>query len=745
MREERGREKERTSGVGDRRVSVLGFRTRVDRCFRSFKVRDSEISIEATNRFAAKDFRLCVAKAVSFHFIFLDLEQMFWLKGVLEVAAGKGWSFPGVSRVQGDRRELLMRKFVKKEEHFLNLAEHCHNEKKFFFNIPAERASKGWPSLLKAVASKPSFSLAGSVAITSRSEIVVSEIGVEDRIEFLARCVLFRFVNTVPEAVNWITFRSWAERNWGISALTRIVKLGDDLYLLECSSQEEVSRICSLRRCQYGSSRILLDVWTSIAGCTSVLGQQKLVWVQVQGIPLHLRSEDLFRKIGELCGGFINFDERLCDWNAVRIKVVNSSDRPESFMLKFRDESFRLVLFNEAGFDNFQVSPSKFTSRDKNIDGESDSFQTVAGGAISRVGEVWRKRRGSSRKKLDSAPTTASGGVAQPLAATKPITILDLGFSDYEGRSCAEPVRSPAKVTSEVGTTLDVDVNRECFIRGSHDGLLSEAPVFSLVTQTQKDVSEPFFLGSTRSEAFRKEASRKDGFVGLCLNKDGGCYVATTSFSPWQESTLKRLLAINLGSALSLGNWALEFNAFQSPCSFLFHSVSFSSDLRASISSFAAAGPPDCTMSQISSSLPSHAYQSSLGASADVRLSNSEMGNLLIGDEGSILDAVTKVASVIDLRLNDSLEEALESVMVTASAVLRRRKSRDGRSWTDRELRRNGWTVPLAIPLRGGALREWQQLILFLDLFPADHVSTGPPSVQWPLNSAGTKWIALWW
>ncbi|CAN1189489.1 hypothetical protein LINPERPRIM_LOCUS24511 [Linum perenne] len=99
-------------------------------------------------------------------------------------------------------------------------------------------------------------------------------------------------------------------KNWGVQAAAKIWSLEDDVWLLECESLEAVRRVIALNRCRFGSVRIFLDNWTAGAGRSSCLEDQGLEWVVVRGIPLHLRSEELFRRIGELCGGFVEFDSQ---------------------------------------------------------------------------------------------------------------------------------------------------------------------------------------------------------------------------------------------------------------------------------------------------------------------------------------------------------------------------------------------------------------------------------------------------
>ena len=46
-------------------------------------------------------------------------------------------------------------------------------------------------------------------------------------------------------------------------------------------------------------------------GCTRKESLAKEVWVRVVGLPLHLWSREVFKRIGECCGGFVAVDEKL--------------------------------------------------------------------------------------------------------------------------------------------------------------------------------------------------------------------------------------------------------------------------------------------------------------------------------------------------------------------------------------------------------------------------------------------------
>ncbi|CAN1132626.1 hypothetical protein LINPERPRIM_LOCUS30184 [Linum perenne] len=137
------------------------------------------------------------------------------------------------------------------------------------------------------------------------------------------------------------------QRSWGVNESAHISGLGDDLWLLRCQSSAEVDRIMSLGRTRFGTSQVFFDKWTLTAGRTEVLGASQMMWILARGIPLHLRSVDLFRQIGDLCGGYIDHDNKNCLFNSVRIKVGASSSCPEYIPLHFREESFIIDILQD--------------------------------------------------------------------------------------------------------------------------------------------------------------------------------------------------------------------------------------------------------------------------------------------------------------------------------------------------------------------------------------------------------------
>ncbi|CAI0452655.1 unnamed protein product [Linum tenue] len=71
---------------------------------------------------------------------------------------------------------------------------------------------------------------------------------------------------------------------------------------MPCSSPAEVDRVMALNRWHYKDFHILADSWIENAGRSSVMRSLGEVWVRIDGIPLHLRSDELLEQLGKFCG-----------------------------------------------------------------------------------------------------------------------------------------------------------------------------------------------------------------------------------------------------------------------------------------------------------------------------------------------------------------------------------------------------------------------------------------------------------
>ncbi|CAN1268947.1 hypothetical protein LINPERPRIM_LOCUS13387 [Linum perenne] len=134
---------------------------------------------------------------------------------------------------------------------------------------------------------------------------------------------------------------------WGTPSEADIRAMGDDLWLLCCSSEEEVERILSLKRWELPGYRFRADRWLPRAGTSNVCESRGFSWVKVKRIPLHLRSEAVMRDIAKMLGPQAIFDLWGCSLNEVRVRVSNRTPPLKGIRLRFQEEVYWLPVIQE--------------------------------------------------------------------------------------------------------------------------------------------------------------------------------------------------------------------------------------------------------------------------------------------------------------------------------------------------------------------------------------------------------------
>ncbi|CAN1173960.1 hypothetical protein LINPERHAP2_LOCUS30993 [Linum perenne] len=418
---------------------------------------DSRITVESSFGRFGSDFRLVASRNASSHFVFLELSQLRWLEGVLLTAKSSNWHLPKSCFASSVRRRVEALKFNLKGVSMLKVSEICPSGQVFFVLIPADSKSGGWMSFLRTiqdildikpskslaiptrsfaeVVAGPSFPLSGRCSksnIEGEGSILVEDVGIKDRQVFLSKCLVMRFVGSQP--LRWDEFRKWSSSSWGIPVASSFLPLGDDLWMLVCSSVSEVERILALKRWRFKDWDIFMDVWTKAAGRSRVLEDSNTAWVVVRGIPLHLRSMELFRQIGDYCGGFISAEDGV-SLSSIRLKVTGGSLIPDELPIRHGSEIFPVRIEAEA--------PSPLSAH----------------GNLSSFLSKWK-----AKGKFFKVGSAGSGGVS---SSALPISPMVKGSSSSAARS-AEIGGAPPRVGRQ-------DSQGTCNFRGdsAHRVLLS--------------------------------------------------------------------------------------------------------------------------------------------------------------------------------------------------------------------------------------------------------------------------------
>ncbi|CAN1218536.1 hypothetical protein LINPERPRIM_LOCUS1349, partial [Linum perenne] len=134
----------------------------------------------------------------------------------------------------------------------------------------------------------------------------------------------------------------------GMVAPSLMWLLGDDSWIVDCGSEEAVDKIVNKGDWFFRGANVEVRRWFPAAGRLNLLGLQGVGWVQVFGVLVHARSEDVFRDIRNVCGGFIQGQDT--GFSAIRLKVRLGSPVPDSITLNILGVDFELKILVEPLF-----------------------------------------------------------------------------------------------------------------------------------------------------------------------------------------------------------------------------------------------------------------------------------------------------------------------------------------------------------------------------------------------------------
>ena len=143
--------------------------------------------------------------------------------------------------------------------------------------------------------------------------------------------------------------RAW--QTWKVTGSLKVEELRRGLWLFGFESPYEARRILREGTGSFGGLPISFREWGKDVGCTDGRERSKSVWVRLLGLPLHLWSRPILKRIGDSCGGFVVEDENTefridPRWARIRVKWDGSSN-PKSVVVSEEDRSFVIQLWWE--------------------------------------------------------------------------------------------------------------------------------------------------------------------------------------------------------------------------------------------------------------------------------------------------------------------------------------------------------------------------------------------------------------
>lgn len=130
-----------------------------------------------------------------------------------------------------------------------------------------------------------------------------------------------------------------------------IFGIGGQFYLFVFRSRREAESVMR-RRWTLAGRDLVLSWWSPDSLCADdgapISASNN--WVQILGLPIHLRSPELFREIGNRCGGFVAIDESVEMLGCVRLKVRGQASAiPSQISIRWGSRRYTLPIWSKTG------------------------------------------------------------------------------------------------------------------------------------------------------------------------------------------------------------------------------------------------------------------------------------------------------------------------------------------------------------------------------------------------------------
>ncbi|KAJ9671259.1 hypothetical protein PVL29_027308 [Vitis rotundifolia] len=137
----------------------------------------------------------------------------------------------------------------------------------------------------------------------------VGEREVCGRLDQLSHCLVGRWGNILAPFPELEFVRSWTRQNWEVKGKMKIAVLGRGILLFDFELSHEAERVLARGKRSIKENCLILDRWNPEVGCSWKKSYAEEAWVRVIGLPLHFWSLEVFKRIGDGCGGFVAVDE----------------------------------------------------------------------------------------------------------------------------------------------------------------------------------------------------------------------------------------------------------------------------------------------------------------------------------------------------------------------------------------------------------------------------------------------------
>ena len=138
---------------------------------------------------------------------------------------------------------------------------------------------------------------------------------------------------------------------WRLKGSVSFAYLNHDLFFLEFLFSDEASWVLENGRRSFRGGMLHLKWWNPTVGCVFRRDQAKEAWIRVVGLPLHLWTRDILRRLVDSRGGFVAIDKDTAlrtkpMWKRVLVKVKENF-RLRTFNILARSRSYEVQIWWE--------------------------------------------------------------------------------------------------------------------------------------------------------------------------------------------------------------------------------------------------------------------------------------------------------------------------------------------------------------------------------------------------------------
>ena len=193
----------------------------------------------------------------------------------------------------------------------------------------------------------------------------------------------------LPAAAQTLTeVVDWAKSAWRLKGCIAIYPLNQNLFFMGFELPEEAIWVMENgnRICRGGVMQ--LEWWSPSSGCKGIRDQETEAWIRVVGLPLHLWTGEILKKVGDSCGGFVAMDEGTTSktellWARILVKM-SSNAKHDSVNLIEGDRSYEVQIWWEIRLTVAEEGRKSSRSTGGTADiGEEDDRDARAKGHLS--------------------------------------------------------------------------------------------------------------------------------------------------------------------------------------------------------------------------------------------------------------------------------------------------------------------------------------------------------------------------